>query len=268
MSDLSRGRTRWAALGVWAAAMLLGASGTALAQTVRGTLVDEMDRPVAGAAVTLLEAGGGTVASTVTSQAGAWELRAPVVGGSYTLRAQKPGYAIVETMPFTVGSRGVVANLRTRVQVTVLEGVSVEGSNLAGFLSREERRMGQLLGPDEVARRIAKIRPENVARFITTLVPALEVSPRGAPLLPRGAAGGRRCNPTIVVDRKRYDPPAGRFRPPWDIEELVSVDQLAAVEIYGDPKFVPGELGLLNLEPIRDPCGVIVIWTKRALGIQ
>ena len=153
------------------------------------------------------------------------------------MRAQNAGYAIVETMPFTVGPGDVVANL-------------------AGFLSRDERRMGQLLGPEEVA------------RFITTLVPGLEVSVRGAPALPRGAAGGRRCNPTIVVDRKRYDPPAGRFRPPWEIEELVSVDQLAAEEIYGDPRFVPLELGLLNVEPVRDPCGVIVIWTKRAFGIQ
>ena len=248
--------------------LLLGGSGTALGQAVRGTLVDEMDRPVAGAAVTLVDAAGAGVATTLTSPAGAWQLRAPATGRSYSVRAQKAGYAIVETMPFTVGPGDLVANLRTRVQVTVLEGVSVEGANLAGFLSRDERRMGQLLGPEEVARRIAKIRPENVARFITTLVPGLEVSVRRAPVLPRGAAGGRRCNPTIVVDRKRYDPPAGRFRPPWDIEELVSVDQLAAVEIYGDPRFVPLELGLLNLEPVRDPCGVIVIWTKRALGIQ
>ena len=254
-------------LAIWLGALLFWGSGTALGQSVRGTLVDEMSQPVAGATVTLLDAAGAGVATALTSQAGAWQLRAPAAG-SYTVRAQKAGYAIVETMPFAVGPRDVVANLRTRAQVTVLEGVSVEGANLAGFMSRDERRMGQLLGPEEVARRIAKIQPANVARFITTLVPGLEVSARGAPVLPRGAAGGRRCNPTIVVDRKRYDPPAGRFRPPWDIEELVSVDQLAAVEVYGDPRFVPLELGLLNLEPVRDPCGVIVIWTKRGLGLQ
>jgi hypothetical protein len=253
-------------------ASLLGGSGTAVGQIVRGTLLDDTSRPVAGATITLLNAAGASLAATLTSQEGSWELRAPVLGASYTLRAQKAGYAIVETLPFTVGSRVVVANLRTRVQVTVLEGVSVEGANLAGFLGREERRMGQLLGPEEVARRIAKIQPESVSRFITVLVPGLEVSARGAPLLPRRASGGRRCNPTIVVDRKRYDPPSSalgtRLRPPWDIEDLVSVDQLAAVEIYGDPNFVPLELGLLNLQPLPNPCGVMVIWTKRGLGLQ
>jgi hypothetical protein len=248
---------------------LAAGAAPVVGQEIRGTLVDESDQPVSGASVSLIDATGAASSSTLTSESGTWRLRASVLGASYTLRVQKVGYAIVETMPFVAGTSPVVANLRTRAQVTTLQGVSVEALNLAGFLSREERRMGQLLTPDEVARRMEKIRPADVSRFLTALVPGLEVSPRGAISLPRRAAG-RGCYPTIVVDRKRYDPPrrtpAGPIGPGSDIEDLVSLEDLAAVEIYGDASFVPLELGLLNLEPVWNPCGVIVIWTKRGFG--
>jgi hypothetical protein len=249
------------------------------AQVVRGTLVDAAtERAVVGATVRLLD-GSAERGATVTDSSGAWSLTIPAAPGSYRVRAEKAGYATVVTRPLVLDRAGaIVFHLRTRPQVTVLEGVtggSEQVDNYSGFLERERRRMGVSLGPDEVRQRIERLGATKPSRVVGALLPGLEFSRsptrRNVLLMPSRAAG-RVCEATIVIDGKRYSPidGAGKPRlPPWDLDRLVSLDDIRAVEIYHDPTFVPASLGLLNLNPgFGRGCGVVVIWTHAGIGVE
>ena len=242
------------------------------AQTIRGTLVDETTRsPVPGATILLLDPAGRRQGETTTDQAGAWTLEAPSPGAQYAVRARKEGFATVDTRPFRARPDTPPLNLVTRPEIPVLSAVSVPALNYSGFLERKEARMGVALGPDEVRRRIDRVGATEPSRLLWGLLPGLErrESTRRT-VLPR-RAGGPACVATLVIDGKRYDPtfPNGNPRePPWDIDDLVSISEVRAVEIYHDPTFVPAAKSAEWLDPIIRRCGVIVLWTYRGLGVE
>ena len=252
--------------------LLSGGAAQATAQTVRGTLVDETtNAPVAGASIRLLDPAGRRQGETVTDQAGAWSLEAPSPGALYAVRASKPGFATVDTRPFRARADTPPLNLVTRPEIPVLAGVSAPALNYAGFLERKDANMGVALGPDEVRRRIDRVGAVVPSRLLWGLLPGLErLESTRRTILPR-RAGGAGCTATLVVDGKRYDPtfPDGNPRePPWDIDDLVSISEVRAVEIYHDPTFVPAAKSGEWLDPIIRRCGVIVVWTYRGLGVE
>ena len=254
------------------AVLLCGAATEAAAQTVRGTLVDETtNSPVAGATIRLLDPAGRRQGETVTDPAGAWSLKAPSPGALYAVRASKPGFATVDTRPFRARADIPPLNLVTRPEIPVLAGVSTPALNYAGFLERKEAKMGVALGPDEVRRRIDRVGAVVPSRLVWGLLPGLERIPDNRRTVVPRRAGGPGCVATIVIDGKRYDPtfPTGELRePPWDIDELVSISEIRAVEIYHDPTFVPAAKSREWLDPIIRRCGVIVLWTYRGLGVD
>ena len=65
-----------------------------------------------------------------------------------------------------------------------------------------------------------------------------------------------------MLDGQRYRNPY--LGMPLDINDVVNLWEIRAIEVYTDPAFVPNELRLK--ETIRLSCGVIFIWTFRALG--
>jgi protocatechuate 3,4-dioxygenase beta subunit len=78
------------------AGMMAGADGLA-AQDARvlGRVTDGVGNPVANAAVTLVPEGGASGQSTVSGQTGGFQFQA-VAPGTYTLRAQRDGFAVQE----------------------------------------------------------------------------------------------------------------------------------------------------------------------------
>jgi len=97
-------------------------------QGVTGVLVEgESGPPVEGAMVSLLSAGGGAAASSLTDTRGRFRLDAPSPG-SYRLRADRIGYASTLTDPFRIeAGETVERRLVARVEAVDLEGIDVEG---------------------------------------------------------------------------------------------------------------------------------------------
>lgn len=244
--------------------ILLLWSAPALGQTVTGTLVDgTTGRPVAGATVLLVDSAGAARAGSRTDAAGAWSLRAPRRGATYSIRAQKAGFSTVETGTFVAGSERIVLGLSTRPELVMLEEVTAQRLAYDAFMSRRERRMGIGYTPEEIARRMERIRPADTARLLWGLTPGMAADPvHGVLRIPRGAGRARGCVPTLVLDGKLYDPP--RAGAPLDINDVVPVWEIRAVEIYNDPAFTPSELPVYM--PAELKCGVVAIWTYRALG--
>jgi hypothetical protein len=228
------------------------AARPAAAQVVRGTLKDEATGgPIAGAAVSLLNAAGRDRAATVTDAAGAFQLRAPGQG-VYWLRLTPAGFQPVESRPFAITRADTLdVPLTTRSQVTTLEGVTVRATtaqnlNFAGFLSREQNAFGRFAGPDAVKRQMVG----SVAASLAALLPGVDYSGRNVILRSRG----RRCAPVVLLDGARYLAP---------VDEIPGA-QIRAVEVYDQPTLIPPELALT---PFNN-CGLIALWTYYALGID
>jgi hypothetical protein len=248
--------------------LVLAGRAPAFAQTVSGTLVEEgTGRPIAGASALLLDADTVARGEARTDSAGAWSIPAAELSGWYVVRVHREGYATVETAPFQLGAGPVFMRLTTRPEVVELEGVSSERLTYEGILSRRDRRMGFVIGADEIEARIARLKPANTSELVERLLPGIEIDPRTGGLFIPARLGRPGCSPVIVVDGKRYDPmrPDGNPRlPPWDVNRLVDLWGVRAIEIYQDPLFVPSELKLEFT--ILERCGAIFLWTYRAVG--
>ena len=97
------------------ATLLILMAGGADGQEVRGTLVDESTgRTVAGATVLFLDSLSSPRAGARTDSGGAWSVRPVRSTGSFTIRAQKAGFATVETAPFRLGGEPVAPSRSTR----------------------------------------------------------------------------------------------------------------------------------------------------------
>jgi hypothetical protein len=250
------------------AILALAGRAPAVAQVVSGTLVEEgTGRPIAGASVLLLDADTVVRGEARTDGSGAWSIPVPGRSGWYRVRVHREGYAAVETAPFQLGAGPVSMRLSTRPEVVTLEGVSSERLAYEGILSRRDRRMGFVIGSDEIASRIARFQPANTAKLVERLLPGIEIDPRTGGLSMPARLGGPGCSPILVVDGRRHDPtlPDRSPRlPPWDVNRLADLWEVRAIEIYQDPWFIPAELKLKFT--IQESCGAIFLWTYRAVG--
>ncbi|MCK5482794.1 MAG: carboxypeptidase regulatory-like domain-containing protein, partial [Gemmatimonadetes bacterium] len=98
-----------------------------LAQSVRGTIVDEAGSPIVGALVTLESTSGVRVAATVSSSAGTYLISVPDPG-SYRLRIERIGFADSLIESFDVeAERTVVRRLRLATVPVPLRALMVTG---------------------------------------------------------------------------------------------------------------------------------------------
>ncbi|HEV2733652.1 MAG TPA: carboxypeptidase-like regulatory domain-containing protein, partial [Longimicrobiaceae bacterium] len=105
---------------------LLLAGRSAAAQAVRGDLLEGASgRPVAGAFVVLLDGAGKQVGGGFTDAAGAFLVQAPGPG-SYTLRAERVGFAAVRSPVLRLAAGQTVTHgLETGSEAVKLEGLVV-----------------------------------------------------------------------------------------------------------------------------------------------
>lgn len=122
--------------------LLFGVARSAGAQTVRGALLEEgTDRPIPGAFVILQDSTGRTLATTMSSSAGTWLLRAPMAG-TYRLRADRIGYASLVSDLLTL-QEGESATYRLAVGVAPIR--------LAELVVRGADRHCAVLGEEGLA---------------------------------------------------------------------------------------------------------------------
>jgi len=106
---------------------LLLVSAPALAQTIRGDVVDATThQPLEGSVVVLVDSAGVTVLSTLTSTDGRFVVHAPG-SGRYALRIERIGYGSVTTEPFAVAGDGeVFRHVETSMVPITLDSIEVE----------------------------------------------------------------------------------------------------------------------------------------------
>jgi Carboxypeptidase regulatory-like domain/TonB-dependent Receptor Plug Domain len=234
--------------------LVVAAGQQVAAQTIRGTLLDQLtNKPIAGATVTLETEGGTPVGPTVrTGNDGTFSITAPAAG-TYRLRADLSGYISAMTPAIDLGpSEEVNITWRLLAGVVAMRPVTITSTNhrtngrLSGFYDRAQRHgFGYFITADK----IQQMRPFSVSDILRT-VPGLQVipSPRGFGNIVRTIEG---CTPAVYLDGVRF-PLMGE-----SIDDIVNPMDLEGIEVYTHAAEVPPEFS-----EARSNCGAIALWTK------
>jgi 5-hydroxyisourate hydrolase-like protein (transthyretin family) len=262
---------------------LLVAGSPAMAQVLRGTVVDSASgKPVAGAHLLVSVAGGTAVSDTATDKDGRFSFALPGVG-QYVLRVSRPGYSTRVTQPVAVEKNFIAAvELRLTPLAVLLDTVTVVAERVvveqqlpflvdAGY-DRRSKGIGHFLTradldqhpPDRMTNAFQGISGVHVVCGGRTSSPnACDVQAPGATtMFKRGV-----CKLSVVLDGVvlraggvlHTDRPNPED-PPVDapVDQLLNPFNIEAVEIYTSPAGVPVQyIGYLS------PCGAIIAWSRR-----
>ena len=118
----------WLVSAAWLAVACAATASAATAQIVRGRVLEEgAGTPLPGAMIVLVDTEGTQVGRILTDDLGRFTLRAPR-DGTYTLRADRIGYASITSLPLELAS-GAAAfhDMVVPVQAIALDNITVEG---------------------------------------------------------------------------------------------------------------------------------------------
>lgn len=264
------------------------AARPAVAQIVHGQIVDSLTQaPLASAVVTLLDTAGVDLARTVADETGLFLLRADAAG-RYRLRVSHEAYRVSLFPPFDleVGQKHtlmlLVAPLPTQVS-----GVTVEAEGrrarrpLEDFWRRRADGFGSYVTRAEFESTGNPTRPTQVLQRMQ----GVRVFPN--PNYQKGVPDGRGGSQLHTIDTRRWvvtmtrggprtfgyarrDANAGECPPLYfvdglyvgngrtvDVDAVVSVENIEAIEAYGTAAGLP-----LEFNRPGSACGVIVFWTR------
>jgi outer membrane cobalamin receptor len=144
----------------------------------------------------------------------------------------------------------VVAMTRTRVY---------RGLQKTGYYDRFQAGFGSFITPEEIEKR----NPREVADLFRG-VPGIQVRREGITgtrifLFRPNFRGRETCNPRVYVDgmQRLNDPFTEEGAPGIRLEDLVSISDIAAVEVHTRATSIP-----LLYGGTQEGCGAILIWTK------
>jgi hypothetical protein len=237
-------------------------AASAASQVVYGFVVDPTtaERLVATSLV-LLDTLGTPVGTGFAGTDGAFVVRAPRAG-VYRLRARRLGYDDGLTELIDLRSEPSISFLvRLNPKPIELPSLTVEAKRVvarlqeAGFYERKKMGFGQFVTPEMIARRDLMsvtdlMRGMAGVRLLYRNGHPVDVILRAGDLL----FDGRSCRPVVLVDGVALR--AGRDTTALD--DLVSVNDIAAAEVYPDVVGAPLQAGGLD-----GGCGAILLWTKR-----
>lgn len=198
--------------------------------------------------------------------------------GTHVVEIQRIGYR-TERVSVEFGDSAVEGEVRLVLEPVGLEGVqaNVEAQDRrlasTGFYARERTGMGRYLRREDLERNASS---SNELSHALGNVPGLRIrrGPEGQGRVitsSRGAVSPARqfCQSQVILDGMRLanpDPPGF-----IDIDEIISIPQIAAVEWYSGPAQTPEQFNstgsMLSVEPSPGPqygphCGTLVIWTR------
>jgi hypothetical protein len=240
--------------------------GPAFAQEIRGKVIHRTTgNAVIGASLLLLNETGNVQKMAITDATGAYSIIAPSPG-NYSFRVDAPGYGRHQEPQFSVLA-GRILELEIRLWdltevapvVVTAESTVVAPGPLKGFYERMERGGGEYVTGEE-------IELSGVTRFTSILRMTLgvDVVSTGGTLNTiriKGTewAGTRGCAPALWVDNHHWGTVDLDGRGPD--RDLYPAD-IAGIEVYR-PTNVP-----IDFSSFDSTCGAIVVWTKRAPGLN
>jgi hypothetical protein len=250
----------------------------AAAQTINGRVVDDSARAVVGATVELLNPEGERLDDTRTDDGGAFTFGTSF--GVYLFRVLRAGRTPSITPAVQVTRDAMIVHLTVTVRAAssddphVLAPVVVEGEalvHLAEFYRRRAIGFGDFVTRDEFER----WHPHEVTDIVRRM-PSFLVLPN--PTYGRRLASG-------MIDTREYRiEVAGRSRGPsipecpvelfldgrylgntgsLDVETVLSVQVIEAVETYSRPAQMPPEFNRMG-----SGCGVIAFWTRQGTATE
>lgn len=249
------------------AALALGPRPAA-SQAVRGALLDrESGAAVAEALVLLVTERGDTVARTISDERGAFTLSAPSAGAFWVLAATL-GYRTAREGAFSLSPGGEVSvEIRLEPEPISIAGIEVERMATIpplmknGFFERLKQGHGFFITPADIESTSAVRLTQLLAKVPFLTVVSTYPSDR---VLVR--EGGDLCAPSVLVDGVLASEIQGRRGSPFlirgsegDLEALVQLKDVEAVEVYRGGREIPGQFAGMT----RAECGLIVIWTRR-----
>jgi len=246
---------------------LVTAALPARAQTVSGTLTDgQAERPVVSGLVALTDLQGIVVDLAVTDDAGAFQLDA-TAPGDYLVVALAVGYqpgfdGVLELdeggyieigfylQPAPIELPGITATAERQRIDRYLDG--------QGFFDRQKMGFGYFITPEKLEER-----PPSDTKDLLRSVPGIDVLDQGyvgqsvqCSSLARSLG---QAAPSVFVDGiKVHFPELSRYGRMIDLDAVVGMENLAAVEIYSRPSQVPVQYA----SAFDNRACVILIWTK------
>lgn len=236
-------------------AMLIGVAGSALAQMVSGTVVDDRaQQPIEGAEVVLTRDGSAQSPRTLTDTTGRFTLRVPRAG-VYTLHVRHPSFLPFEATSLNLGTGEVMSlEVRLGVETIPLEPIRVTArrapTGLAGFDQRRRAGFGQYMTRDEI-RLHAGGRVTDLLRNMSGLTfrPAPDSRAGSIALMSGGATG--RCLPMVWIDDVQVEQHENST-----LDQVLTPSTIEAVEVYTSHAAAPPQY-------VSGLCGVIVFWTRQ-----
>ncbi|HYW50692.1 MAG TPA: TonB-dependent receptor [Gemmatimonadaceae bacterium] len=218
-------------------------------RTLRGTVVDENRQPLRDVVVDVLTG----LQETRTDSAGQFVIR-ELPARRHLVRVRRVG----STPTYLFADLSDEASTRVRVVLRQFAGQNLGlvvvratrgPSHLQGFLRRATRPSGwgRLYTEQQIAAR-NPLRPSDMLQT----VPGLRVNNAGLGRTVLTGRGG--CRLTLFINGMQI-PQRGGF----GIDELVSVQDLAGLEVYNGIGGVPPELMMGGAD---NSCGTVGIWTK------
>lgn len=228
------------------------------AQQVTGRLLDSTTRePIVLGTVALLDTTMTVLDQTFTTEAGSFTLTAPRPGAYFVL-ASRVGYLRAVDGILELGEGGSISvDFFLRPQPLLLDSLVVEARRQRtvrhlqdqGFHERMKAGFGHFITPEKIERR-----PPFDGADLLRGVPGVRATRGmlGTTVRYLGGRGGT-CTPTLYIDGVRAQAET--------LEEVVSVDDIAAVELYTRASSTPLEWGGVN-----GSCGALLVWTKHGGG--
>jgi hypothetical protein len=249
-------------LAVLGLSLVLAASApsTALAQVVRGRVLDSiLVEPLDGVTVELLSTER-VVARAVTDDSGHFAIRVPA-SGSYRFRAKRIGYRDKLSIALPIdAARDATITLQISSLPVALEAISISASSQiylqnTGFYERRLSDPGYFILPDQVISAASKsTQTADVLDGIPGVTLLSGGGSRGVRVPQFTARSGTGCDngPRIYLDGHLMN----QGSDPFDVNTIQPAD-LLAIEIYRHVAQVPLKFGGTDAN-----CGVIVMWTK------
>jgi hypothetical protein len=254
------------------ASCLIAAPGRA--QTVHGiVLYTHSDGPVVMATVRLLDPDGNVVATTFTDIDGRFVIPVPA-DGTYLVDAEHVSAWSMVDGPLELSTRAnTMVAFHLQPNPIALEGLDVEvegrSRRLArtGFYERRKLSAGFFLDDLAIAKR-APIRTSDLIRTVpgVQFIEGRSAGLSGYPIMSyalRSQMWTRSdqppCFPRVYIDGVVAEQ-GGSVIPSTGFDNLIAAHDVGGMEVYRSPAETPFQIGGLSA------CGVIMLWTRGALG--
>ena len=235
----------------------------ATAQGVRGVVFDEeTQQAVATAMVVLVDTTGIVVGQSLSDSAGLFFIE--VDPGIYSVIVNRLGYEPMYITEVALTDPSIVPlEIRLSPDAISLPGLVVEGERreryltVNGFYDRKRMGFGHFIEIEE-SRRLRTFKPTDFVRRIPGLVVR-----NGEVRTARLSGEWEQCRLQVIVN--------GIYRG-VNLDEVLLVQEIEAIEVYKGPATVPGRWQNLAAQgwwdfsgdqPRLNPtCGIVVVWTK------